>query len=254
MLEQYLHKVGLDEKEQRIYLALAEMGVQPASVIARKCRLDRVTTYKHLKKLAELGFVKIYYEHSTQRFGVESFEHIEMHLKEQKQSTEELINEFPLIHGVLQGLKDKQQLIPKLQIYEGENGIRSCFRDLLFEVKLQKLKQVRMLTSNTFDERLGGKKLSTFVSQLFDDIRKQKIDVEIFEATGAMIPERLQQVSLATLDPEKLPAARGATNIFLVGQVVYLTCYKQSQIGLKIKHAEISQIFHFLFDMMGKMS
>lgn len=163
-----------------------------------------------------------------------------------------LLGQFPTAVNLLKALQGKGQMIPKLQMFEGEAGLKSCFRDLIFEIRNQDLRQIRMLTSNTFDERLGDASLSKFVRQLFADIRKHKIDVEMFEASGTLLPERIRAVPFDTVNPDKLPAARGATNIFLVGQSVYITCYKHSQIGLKITHGEISQVFHFLFDMMGR--
>ncbi len=254
MIQEYLESVGLDGKERKIYLALAQIGVQPASVVARKCDLDRVTTYKHLKKLAERGLVKIYYERSIQCFGIESFENIQAYLKERMSGYSELIDQFPIAANLLRTIKGEGQLIPKLQIFEGETGMRNCFRDLLFEAKEQKLGQIRMLTSNTFDERLGDVPLSKFVRGLFADIQKSNIDMEMFEASGTLLPERIRRVSPQSVNLDKLPAARGTTTIFVVGQVVYLTCYKHSQIGLKIKHAEISQMFHFLLDIMAKVA
>jgi sugar-specific transcriptional regulator TrmB len=254
MLQGYLQRIGLDPKEQSIYMTLAQIGVAPASVVARKCGLDRVTTYKHLKKLAERGLVKIYYEKSIQCFGVEDFESIQSYLKERMSDTKELLDQFPTAMNVLRSFAGEGQLIPKLQIFEGEAGIKSCFRDLLFEAREQKLKQIRMLTSNTFEEKLGEVPLSKFVRELFADIRKSGIEVQMFEASGTLIPERLRRVPFEQVNPDRLPGARGATNIFIVGKVVYLTCYRDSQIGLKIKHAEISQIFHFLFDLVGRQA
>lgn len=252
MIQQYLQRIGLDEKEQAIYLVLARIGIAPASVIARKCSLDRVTTYKHLKKMADSSLVKIYYERSIQCFGIESFENLESYLKEKAAGFQSLIEQFPTAANVLKSLKSEGQLIPKLQIFEGESGIKSCFRDLLFEAREQNIKQIRMLTSNTFEEKLGDVPLSKFVRNLFQDIRKQGIDMQIYEASGTLIPERLRNINFDKLNPSRLPASRGATNIFIVGQVVFLTCYRDSQIGLKIKHAEISQIFHFMFDLVGR--
>ena len=83
-------------------------------------------------------------------------------------------------------------------------------------------------------------------------MKKRKIDLEIFEASGTLIPERLRKVSMESFDPSKLPAAKGTTNIFLAGHAVYLACYKTAPVGLKIKQAEMSQMFHFLFDMFGQ--
>ena len=60
MLAEYLAKIGFSDKECALYQVLAEVGVQPASVIARRSNLDRVTAYKHLKRLAAKGLVKVY--------------------------------------------------------------------------------------------------------------------------------------------------------------------------------------------------
>ena len=114
------------------------------------------------------------------------------------------------------------------------------------------MKQIRMLTSNTFEERLGETPLSTFIQEFYEEVTKKKLDLEIYEASGSLIPERLKKLSIEEFTPERLPAARGTTNIFIVGSAVYLACYKDSQIGLKIQQSEIAQMFHFLFDVAGR--
>lgn len=250
MIDQYLTKIGMNEKEKAIYLTLVEVGVQPASIVARKCKLDRVTTYKNLKKMADKGFVKMYYRDSVQCFGIESFDTLQTYLKERINNFESLIEEFPMAENFLKTLKAEESLIPKLQIFEGESGIKSFFRDLLFEAKEQKLRRICMLTSNTFEERLGEVPLSKFVDEFFSEVQRRKLDLDILEASGTLVPERIRKVSFQDFRPEKFPAARGTTNVFLVGHAVYIACYGSSQIGLKIKQSEISQIFHFLFDFI----
>lgn len=252
MLQQYLQRLGFSEKEQAIYLVLTEIGVQPASIIARRCGLDRVTTYKHLKRLAERGFVKVYHRDAMQCFGVEKFEALQEYLREEVARHEKLLQEFPTVENLLASRRGGDSLVPKLQIFEGEAGMKGFFRDIVYEAKEQHLQQIRMLTSNTFEERLGDVPLSRFVDEFFADIRKCKLDVEILEASGTLIPERVRAVSFTEFQPEKFPAARGTTSIFLVGSCVYLACYKDTQIGMKIKQAEMSQIFHFLFDVVGR--
>ena len=252
MLKQYLEKIGLNDKEQAIYITLAGIGIQPASVIARKCKLDRVTTYKNLKKMADQGFVKIYSENGIQCFGIESFDNLNHFLKEKLNSYSELVQEFPIAENLLKSLKAESSLVPKLQIFEGETGIKNLFKDLLFELKSEGIRQVRIITSNTFEERLGDVPLSRFVHEFYDEIKKRKIDTQIFEAAGNLIPEHLNSVSIEKFDPTKLPAAQGTTNIFLAGHALYIACYKDTQIGLKVKQTEMSQIFHFLFDFIAK--
>lgn len=250
MLNTYLSKLGLTEKEVAIYTALNVLGIQPASVIAKHCKLDRVTTYKNLKKLNNRGFVKMYSRGNVQCFGVGEITALHSMLQEKLESTRELLNEFDTVSQILKSLQSTIQLVPQIQIFEGETGIKNFFRDILFEIQDGNLKQVRMFTSNTFEERLGEIPLSKFIKEFFREIKKSRVDLEIFEAVGGFIPECVRKVSFTEFDPEKRPAARGTTNIFLVGSVVFIACYKTSQIGLKIKQSEISQIFHFLFDVM----
>ena len=252
MIKQFLEKLGFNEKEKDIYLSLTKIGVQPASVIAQKCNFDRVTTYKNLKKMAEKGFVKTYYQNNIQCFGIESFNNLKIHLKEKHTKYYELLNEFPMAENILKSMKEQEDLIPRLQIFQEESGIKSFFRNILNETKKENVRQIRMLTSNTFEERLGDIPLSKFVKKFFTEIKKRKIDLEVLEATGTLIPETLHKTSFKEFDPNLLPAAKGTTNIFLAGYAVYIACYKTSQIGLKIKHSEMSQIFHFLFDIIGK--
>jgi hypothetical protein len=252
MLQQYLSQLGLPEKEQRIYLALAELGVQPASSIARRVKMDRVTTYKHLKRLTTLGLVKVYYTHAIQHFGVESPEAIEKLLKEREESIKGMLSDFPLIDKQIKALESDEPVIPRVQVFEGQSGIQSCFRDILHELGVQGVRQIRMLSTNTFSEKLGNVPLSKFTSEFLVAIKKKRIDMDVLEATGTLIPERMEHRLTAELNPEKLPAAGGATHIFLAGTAVYLLTFKETPIGLKIKQQEMAHVFHFLFDMMKK--
>ena len=252
MLQKYLSRLGLPEKEQTIYLALAESGVQPASVIAKHVKLDRVTTYKHLKKLTQMGLVKIYYTHAIQHFGLENLESIEKLLREKEASIKEMLDEFPLIAKQVKALESTEQAIPRVQVFEGPNGIQSCFRDILHELSMQGVRQVRMLSTNTFHERLESVPLSRFMKEFLGTIKKKGIEMDILEATGTLIPERMEKRVAIDFNPDKLPAAGGATHISLAGSAVYLLTFRETQIGLKIKQQEMAQVFHFLFDTMQR--
>ena len=46
-----LTQLGLSEKEADVYLAALELGMAPASVIAKKSRIKRTTVHEILKRL-----------------------------------------------------------------------------------------------------------------------------------------------------------------------------------------------------------
>lgn len=254
MLQEYLTKIGLNDKESRIYEALCALGSQPASVLARRLSLDRVVTYKHLKKMAEQGLLKVSIRDSVQCFSVTGGEGIHAWLQEQLSGTQTLLEELPLIAKTIAGLKQNESRLPKLEIFEGKSGMQGFFRDMLYEAKQQGVLRIRMLASNTFDERLGNMPLSKFMGGFLSDAAKANVQIDILEASGAVLADHIRRVLPSGFNPDTLPASRGATNVFLVGAALYLASYEDVQLGLKIRQEGMSQIFHFFFDMLGRMA
>lgn len=252
MLSDFLQQLGLSAKEQRVYETLVTIGVQPASTLARKLGDDRVVTYKHLKKLAAQGLVKIYIRDGIQYFGATGAEGIASYLQEQSASLTALSAQVPAIDQELRSMMHGEGFVPSIQVFEGKSGMKSLCRDLLFEAKQEGVRRIRMLTSNTFDQQMGTAKLSTFMDEFFSETKKRDLNVEIIEASGTLLPEYIRRIDPRHFSAEHMPAARGATNVFLVGTALYLACYDDSQIGLKIKQQQMSQIFHFFFDMACK--
>lgn len=252
MIQEYLSALGFTDKEVKVYLVLAEVGMQPASVIARRCNLDRVTAYKHLKKLAGKGLLKVTSRRGVQCFGIESFDALETYMTEKMETYADLQKKFSTVSNVLRSLRESEDTIPRLQIFEGLSGIKALFRDMLFTLKQEKVRQMRLLSSNTFEEWLSDAALDRVVKSFFKDLATQKIEIERFEITGGLVPERLRKLTGSDTADAPTLVARGSTNIFLIGHTVYLACYKGTPIALKITQAELSQIFHFLFDVAGK--
>ena len=56
-IELELRKIGLSEKEARIYLVLLELGNIPIQEIAQKVNLSRPTVYRILDDLQEKGLI-----------------------------------------------------------------------------------------------------------------------------------------------------------------------------------------------------
>lgn len=252
MLQEYLQRLGCSEKEQKLYVALASIGLQPASLLARKVGLDRVVTYKQLKKLEEKGLVKVAMRDGTQYFGVTGTDGIDAYLTERDEETKQLKSQMPSIDKELRQLTHGEGFVPTVEVFQGKSGIKGLFRDLLYEAKKEHVLRLRMLTSNTFDQKLGTVKLPPFVDEFFRDIKTGNLSIEILEASGTLIPEYIRRIDINNFAMSALPATRGATHVFLVGSALYLACYGDTPIGLKVKQEQMSQIFHFLFDTMQR--
>jgi sugar-specific transcriptional regulator TrmB len=82
MLTDTLQQYGFSEREAKVYLAALELGVAPASSIARRVGENRVTTYSVLKVLKKRGMIVETQKRNTTRYAAESPEILLSHLEQ----------------------------------------------------------------------------------------------------------------------------------------------------------------------------
>ena len=70
-LEKTLGKLGLSDKEARLYATLLELGPTAIRKIAEKAGINRGTTYELLKKLHDTGLVSYFHQGKRQHFVAE---------------------------------------------------------------------------------------------------------------------------------------------------------------------------------------
>src|SRR5947207_2331236 len=66
-----LRKLGLNEKDISIYLALLSLGSSSVRKIAEKSGLNRGVTYESLKSLQKFGLISYYHKDKHQHFTAE---------------------------------------------------------------------------------------------------------------------------------------------------------------------------------------
>ncbi|MFH0820206.1 MAG: helix-turn-helix domain-containing protein [Candidatus Peregrinibacteria bacterium] len=134
---QVLHDLGLQDKEPDVFLALLTTpGTQPASVIAKKMKLNRITVYKTLVKLAEMGLVT-----KTMKYGIICFfvedpdKVLENLIKQRKDHVETLSKQVIGILPQIKTLQQQELYIPRVRFYEGVEGVKRVYEDTLVEKK-----------------------------------------------------------------------------------------------------------------------
>jgi len=124
MLVSELKKLNLSEKEARLYLALLELGEANLQDISNKSKIKRTTVYDILDSLKEKGLISTTKKGKRIYYYAENPKVIETIFKEK-------IN---VLHSVLPELLSVANLIdkkPKIQFFEGEEGIKNIYRDTL---------------------------------------------------------------------------------------------------------------------------
>lgn len=248
LLANFFLRLGLDEKESKVLLAVLRLGAQPSSVIAKYARLDRTTTYRLLKNLVQRRLIAQSNQKGITVFFLEKVSDIGQYIEKERKRFEDLESEFENLTPQITGLRSGVQELPRIQIYDGQEPLENFYRDIIQKAVEQKLLLIRILGSNTFSQKLEQKELGEMMSRFEKEMKKHAIESEILIAQGNLTREWLTQLkSFGAM--ANLPAAGGATNVILVGESVFMVSFRDFPVGIRIDHPDIAQTMHFLFDM-----
>lgn len=130
MLINELKKIGLSDKEAKVYLATLELGQASVSDISKKAGVNRPTTYVILDSLIKKGLCSTYAGKDKKiRYIAESPEMIISVLELQKKEIEEkqkMIDELmPQLHAIYNQQGNK----PVVRFFEGKDGLRTMVQE-----------------------------------------------------------------------------------------------------------------------------
>lgn len=123
-IKKTLQQIGLSEKEAIVYITLTEIGEALPSVIAKKAKLKRPTTYIILEQLIEKGLVGHLTKHDQKMFAPVDPSIL---LEFERQKFEELEEAIP----ELTTLKNLYKKAPHISLFEGDEGIIQILEDSL---------------------------------------------------------------------------------------------------------------------------
>ena len=128
-----LRKLGLKEKETRVYLAGLELGASSIQNVAKKAEITRPTAYEIVRILQEKGLFRETQQGKKRLFIANSPEKILNILRLQKRELEEKEREFIRIIAALESryaLKDGG-----MQIFKGKEGLKVLQEQILYTAK-----------------------------------------------------------------------------------------------------------------------
>ncbi len=134
-------KLGLTDKEIKVYLTLLEYGAISVRSLAELADVNRGTAYDLLKSLQEKGLVTYFHQDTKQKFVAEDpvtlvklVENKEKELQKVKANFGDLIPE-------LKALQDKGGNMPIVKFYEGKKGVHQILDDVLDSMILAEEKE-----------------------------------------------------------------------------------------------------------------
>jgi sugar-specific transcriptional regulator TrmB len=178
-LQSTLEKLGLSEKEIKIYLALFTTGPTAIRKIAEKARVNRGTTYELLKKLQAIGLVSYFHKGKRQHFVAESPEVIANIIARKKSELSEAESDFEKILPELSSLSQAQSDHPVIKFYENYSGVRTILEDVLSSTAKLKAKEYAAYSASSIRPYLYHK-------NSFPDFTQKRIAKKIHVATIAI--------------------------------------------------------------------
>lgn len=233
--EQALKEIGLNDKEIKVYLALLKLGQNTVNEISKQADLNRVTCYDILKNLLESGYVGY-----VIKSGVKYFEAVEpsRFLDELKLKQEKIQEIMPELESIKKSLLEK----PDIETYEGINGLKSIFNDILKE--------------NKQADFIGAPKMLDALEFYFPHFIKQKRKQNIF---SRVITEDCKEMhEYKRKAPKKYINMKfinnkiDVTKIIYGSKIAYLAFDKENSIGILINHKGIAEEEKRLFERLWK--
>ncbi|MBI2030110.1 hypothetical protein HYT05_00645 [Candidatus Kaiserbacteria bacterium] len=140
-IKKALESIGLGDKEVRVLLVLIEKGPMFAAGIAKVAKLNRTTTYGILKELAAKGLVSSSKDASTKYQSIAPellpayIERRGNELLEVQKQVAEAVPQITL-------LRSKGKTLPRVQFFEGKEGVEQAYEDTLENNQGKKLYEI----------------------------------------------------------------------------------------------------------------
>lgn len=136
-LIQDLQKLGLSDKEAKVYLAALELGSDTVQNIAKKSDVNRATAYVILESLSKKGLSSSFEQDKKTYFTASNPELLESIFELQRQEIEGRQKYFQSILPDLRGHANKNSSKPTIRFYEGKAGIETAHEEFLSDQKVQ---------------------------------------------------------------------------------------------------------------------
>ncbi len=171
-IQAILKNFGLKEKDIAVYLALVEMGPSPVRAIATKSGVNRGTSYDILKSLIALGLVSYYEKSAHQYFVAESPEKLLTAIEDKQRELSLVRQQVEKSLPEMKSIFEKQGGRPVMKLYEGKQGIKQIFEDVLSTMAGAADKTYCVYSSGTVAHRKS-------VYEAFPDFSKKRIAKKI---------------------------------------------------------------------------
>lgn len=238
MLHKELTTLGLKENEARVYLAVLELGQTSISRIAKKAGVKRTTTYLAIESLKIQGLVHTLKKKHKTVFYAEDPRLLQEKIGERKKALDRVMPELLSLANAI----DKK---PSIQFFEGKEGIKELFKDILKYPHQEVLEWYSEAYVYDFEEEFFSRYFTP--KRVANKIWVRAIlpDNEVIQKLATQNKMQLRRTKL--LDPKKYNI-KIEINIY-GGNKISIISFRE-EIGLIIESQKIHDSMKNIFELM----
>jgi sugar-specific transcriptional regulator TrmB len=236
-LESVLQNSGLTEKQARIYLACLELGPSTVQKISTKANISRSTAYEVLDSLIKKGLVNTYLKKKVSHFNAIDPEE---YINQSQEKIEILSQALPNFNALFQKPKEK----PSVRLYEGKEGMKIVFKEILKESR-------ELICFGSSDDFIN--KLKDLHKYFLENRLKKKIPLRLILTNSAKAKERMElgikELRLVKILPEDFEY-HGL--VYVWKDKIALFSLANDFIALVIESKELSRMQKTFFEYIWK--
>ena len=227
MLFHELQNAGLSDNEAKVYLAALELGETTVERLSQKSGVKRTTVYLAVESLNKKGLVSHYKKKRKSFYFAENPQKIKNLLEEKMTAMTRIMPQLLSITNLI----DKK---PIVRFYQGDEGIKEVFRDILENSTEKFYAWYSEVWQNEFDEK--------WMREVFTATRvKKKIWVDCIQPNNEHFRE-LTKTNSARLHRSKLVDPnlfKLSITLNLYGKNKIVAVSSKEKFGLIIESQEI---------------
>lgn len=241
-----LEKIGLKEKEAKVYIALLKKGSSLANALAKETNILRSSIYDYLDILVEKGFASYSIQSGKKYFHAVDPDKILNNFEEQKKKEEEALKKIIPELSALQNISKKKA---NVEVFEGKEGLKTAF--------------LRVLKDNPKEGLVYGSsgvsyKILPFFMEHFHKQRiKQKIHLKIIYNQGQQAKERIAKgPSLENTEIKFLPIQEfsAAGTLVYHDKVMIFILTLETPLAIVIESEDVAKQYKDNFKVLWKIS
>ncbi len=241
-----LERIGLKEKEAKVYIELLKEGPSLANHIAKKTNILRSSIYDYFDVLLDKGFISYTIKTGKKYFQAVDPQKILNNFEEKKRREEITLKEIVPKLTKLQNIAKKKA---NVEIFEGKEGMKSVFSYILKENP----KEIAVYGSSGVAYKL----LPFFIKHWHNQRIKQKISLRIIYNNVPEAKERIKKgPSLELAEIKFLPIKNVAfTGTLIYNNKVLITMWNpESPLAILIESDDIAKDYKDNFEILWKIA